>query len=133
MFALNSPSILTLFTICYPPYAIIDPPNTKNLLRFFIVSTFKMQHLLNYLTCTHQLPPKITPFISSCKIYCSLRDNPKYEVRYLFNLQKYDVRSTFGRNCLNICREREFPNIESMNLSNLTDTPNEAWCLPFIK
>lgn len=71
------------------------------------------------------------------KFYCCLRDSPKYEVRHLFNLQKYDVRSTFGRNCLNICRERGFPNIESMDMANLTDTfptpPNEAWRMPCIK
>ena len=60
----------------------------------------------------------------------------KYDIVSIYK-KKNDVRSTFGRYCLNICRERGIPNIESMNLANLTDTfptpQNKAWRLSLIK
>ena len=71
------------------------------------------------------------------KFYCSLRDCPKYEVRHLFQLQKFDVRSIFGKNCRNICTEmgtRNFDSIDMMNMHNPFPTPpNEAWRLPLIR
>ena len=42
--------------------------------------------------------------------FCSnLRKSDRPEVNFLFNTQRYDCRSTFGRNCRNIalCRKRD--------------------------
>ena len=78
-----------------------------------------------------------TLFRSFFKFYCSLRDCAKYEVRHLFQLQKYDVWSIFGKNRRNIRTEmgaRDFDSIDIMNMQNpFPTTPNEACRLPFMR
>ena len=70
------------------------------------------------------------------KFYSRLESSFRPEVRLLFNLQKSDCRSTFGRNCFNICNEFDvrFPDqVKCNNISMPIKMPdNESWRIPFI-
>ena len=71
------------------------------------------------------------------KFYSSLRDCFKLEVRHLFNLHKSDMRSSFGRNCIYMCREfrsTSVDNISRAEIQKVYNTPvSDAWRAPFIK
>ena len=68
------------------------------------------------------------------KFYFQLKMCTKPEIINLLNLQKCDFRSTFGRNCLSLCRELNVENMESINIKNISmpiKTPvTETWRLP---
>lgn len=71
------------------------------------------------------------------KFYSQLRLCSKPEVQNLFDLQKRDVRSTFGRNCYNLCNELQVDQVEDINLSSIKmpiKTPiTEEWRIPFLR
>lgn len=71
------------------------------------------------------------------KFYFQLNQCTKREVRQLVNIQKNDFRSTFGRNCRNICIENNINSIEQVNVKNICmpiKTPvSESWRLPLLK
>lgn len=71
------------------------------------------------------------------KFYSSLRDCTKIEVRQLFDIQRFDIRSIFGRNCLNLCREFEINNIGCMAKTDIVmpiKTPDhESWRVNFLR
>ena len=71
------------------------------------------------------------------KFYLQLKNNIKPEVRHLFNIQKYDVRSNFGRNCQYLCNELNSSNIENINTTEIVmpiKTPEvEKWRVPFLR
>ena len=72
------------------------------------------------------------------KFYSALQVCQKSEVRHLFNKQRYDCRSTFGRNCYNISKEYKVLSPSSIDVSNISvampmDIPEiESWRLPLI-
>ena len=73
------------------------------------------------------------------KFYDNLKLSKKSEVRHLFELQKMDNRSTFGRNCYNLCRELNVERMEDVN-TKLLEMPlpyvvneTEMWRSPFLK
>ena len=69
--------------------------------------------------------------------YASLRDCPKYEVRHLFNLQKSNVSSSFGRNCIYLCREFNVRNMDQIVREDIANpyvtSDSNAWKIPFLK
>jgi hypothetical protein len=71
------------------------------------------------------------------KFYNQLKNNVKPEIRHLFNIQKYDFRSNFGRNCQYLCNELNSSSIENINVSEVVmpiKTPEaESWRVPFLK
>ena len=70
------------------------------------------------------------------KFYTCLRDCTKIEVRNLFEIQRSDMRSIFGRNCFNLCREFNVINIGCMAKNDIVmpiKTPvQESWRLNFL-
>ena len=68
--------------------------------------------------------------------YVSLRDCPKFEVRYLLNLKKSDLRSSFGRNCTFLCREFGASNMDAIDRKDITNpyvtTEDNAWRIPLL-
>lgn len=83
------------------------------------------------------------PHIRTCLIkrfvnfYGKLKNSSKPQVSHLFNLQKSDFRSTFGKNCLYICRELGVTSIEDVCIDNLPMPYemdiNNAWRVPVLK
>ena len=83
------------------------------------------------------------PHIRTCLIkrfvnfYGKLKNSSKPQVLHLFNLQKSDFRSTFGKNCLYICRELGVTSIEDVCIDNLPMPYemdiNNAWRVPVLK
>ena len=71
------------------------------------------------------------------KFHNKLENSTKPEVRHLFNIQKFDCRSTFGRNCFNILKEYKIPNIADLNLNNIAmriaTQENDMWKINIIK
>ena len=62
------------------------------------------------------------------KFYNRLENCHRPEVVHLFNLQKYDHRSIFGRNCMNLCNEYNetcVSNISSQSVSMTIDYNNK--------
>ena len=49
------------------------------------------------------------------KFYSTLKNCTKLEVRNLFDIQRFDLRSSFGRNCRYLCQE--FGAINVCNIS----------------
>ena len=70
------------------------------------------------------------------KFYNSLKVCTKPEVRHLFQYQKSDCRSIFGRNCHNLCREMGVFHIEDVNIDSITMSQvvaeNDGWRIPFL-
>ena len=69
-------------------------------------------------------------------MYKSLQACNKSEVVQLFHIQRLDVRSTFGRNCQNICEFAKCSKVDNVRGSMLTVNPipeDQAWRLPLIK
>ena len=70
------------------------------------------------------------------KFYSRLESSFRPEVRFLFQLQKSDCRSVFGRNCFNICNEYNVTSPDKVDLTDISmpikmpDT--ETWRIPFI-
>ena len=54
------------------------------------------------------------------KFYHSLKTCKKVEVRHLLEIQKSDFRSTFGRNCRNICNELNVSRVEDIDISEIS-------------
>lgn len=54
------------------------------------------------------------------KFYHSLKTCKKVEVRHLLEIQKSDFRSTFGRNCQNICNELNVSRVENIDISEIS-------------
>ena len=91
---------------------------TIGLIYFFRISQL---HLMTALICR---------FI---KLYTSLRDCTKIEVRNLFQIQRYDMHSIFGRNCFNLCREFDMNNIASVEFQNVEESIcSELWYMSII-
>ena len=65
------------------------------------------------------------------KFYRTIRDCPKFEVRHLFEIQRNDIRSIFGRNCYNLCQEFNKENVGSIVKSDIVmpiKTPeHDSW------
>ena len=70
------------------------------------------------------------------KFYSRLAVCNKPEIRLLFNLQKFDCRSIFGRNCFNICKEFNAMSPDEVDLNKISmpiKIPDgETWRIPFI-
>ena len=70
------------------------------------------------------------------KFYHKLESCSKLEVKHLFNIQKADCRSIFGRNCFNICRESRSISISNINFRDITMPikiqEDQKWRLPFL-
>ena len=53
------------------------------------------------------------------------------------NVQKYDCRSIFGRNCKNICNEYNVTCVNNVNSDSvsmtITTNENDQWRVPFIR
>lgn len=71
------------------------------------------------------------------KFYDKLSNSSKPEVRHLFNIQKYDCRSTFGRNCFNILKEYRVPDVHAVDTSKIAMPivikENDKWKIPFVR
>ena len=70
------------------------------------------------------------------KFYSRLESSFRPEIRFLFQLQKSDCRSAFGRNCFNICNEYNVTSPDKVKLNDISMTikmPDiESWRIPFI-
>jgi hypothetical protein len=83
------------------------------------------------------------PHVRTClirrfiKFYSTLKDCSKLEVRNLFDIQRFDFRSSFGSNCRNLCQEFnaiQVDNISREEVDMPIKTPvTERWRIPFIK
>ena len=70
------------------------------------------------------------------KFYNSIEKCDKPHLKYLLEKQKNDVRSVFGRNVRNICREAGADSISLVNLDNIEYVPlpiDEHWRIPLLK
>ena len=71
------------------------------------------------------------------KFYDKIKCCKKFEVRHLFNCQKADPRSVFGRNCINLCLEFKVCSVEEINIDCLKmpigTSENDAWRVQFLK
>ena len=97
----------------------------------FATHRFILEDLVNI---THLRTSLLRRFI---KFSSALSNCSKLEVRHLFNLQKSDIRSVFGRNCIYMCREFNATSIDQisrMQISNAYITPAyDSWRVPFLK
>ena len=71
------------------------------------------------------------------KFFGKLKLSSKPQVVHLFNVQKSDYRSTFGKNCMLLCREMNVSRIEDIMAKNISmpikmEERNE-WRVPFLK
>ena len=60
----------------------------------------------------------------------------KPHLRYLAQLQENDMRSTYGRNCRNLCNDANVNTPEEVNIENISYihlSPEESWRVPFLK
>ena len=65
-----------------------------------------------------------------------LKGSNKPHLRYLAQLQENDMRSTYGRNCRNLCSDANVNTPEEVNIENISyvDLPQEeSWRVPFLK
>ena len=71
------------------------------------------------------------------KFYGKLKICSKPQVTHLFNIQKYDFRSIFGRNCLFLCSEMNVTRVEDIDVKTISmpeqTEEQEAWRVPFLK
>lgn len=71
------------------------------------------------------------------KFYNRLESCHRPEVVHLFNLQKCDRRSIFGRNCMNICNEYNVTCVKSVSFQSVSmpipTNENDKWRVPFIR
>ena len=71
------------------------------------------------------------------KFHDKLCNSTKPEVRHLCNIQKFDCRSTFGRNYFNILKEYKICDIHELDTNNISMpidiNENDKWILPFLK
>ena len=71
------------------------------------------------------------------KFYGKLKISSKPQVVHLFNKQKSDFRSIFGRNCRKLCEEMEVARIEEVSVKNISMPikidARDSWRLPFLK
>ena len=71
-----------------------------------------------------------------CKFYQKLKLSNKPEVRHLFQIQKGDMRSIFGRNCFNLCAEMDVSEINDIQLNKISMPiiqDQDKWKIPFLK
>ena len=64
-----------------------------------------------------------------------IKNSNKIEVTSLASLQEHDWRSTFGRNCLNLCDVTGAPSVKEVNIKDITIYPvpeAEKWRLEMI-
>ena len=70
------------------------------------------------------------------KFYDSLKHSSKLEVRNLFNIQRFDLRSSFGRNCRYLCREFDAASVDLISKEDISMpivTPEyEKWRVPYL-
>ena len=71
------------------------------------------------------------------KFYDKLKMCNKPQVGHLFNLQKSDLRSTFGRNCRHICNEMNVTRVEDVIVNNISMPikieVGDSWRINFLK
>ena len=71
------------------------------------------------------------------KFHNQLKCCQKTEVRHLFQKQKSDYRSIFGRNCLNLCNEMNVSSVEEIDIASIkipqVTLENDCWRLDFLK
>ena len=71
------------------------------------------------------------------KFHDKLCNSTKPEVRHLCNIQKFDCRSTFGRNYFNILKEYKICDIHELDTNNISMpidiNENDKWILLFLK
>ena len=71
------------------------------------------------------------------KFYSTLKNCSKVEVRNLFNIQRFDLRSSFGRNCRYLCQEFNTTQVDYIlreEVSMPIKTPvTESWRVQFLK
>ena len=71
-----------------------------------------------------------------CKFYQKLKLSNKPEVRHLFQIQKGDMRSIFGRNCFNLCAEMDVSEINDIQLNTISMPiiqGQDRWKIPVLK
>ena len=92
--------------------------------RYILYNISKIQHLRVSL---------IKRFI---KFHDKLSNCLKPEIQHLFNIQKWDCRSVFGRNYFNICNEFNVPAINYIDIRDIVMPikipDNEKWRLPLL-
>lgn len=71
------------------------------------------------------------------KFYSHLKNSIKPEVRNLLETQKSDYRSTFGKNCLYLCKELKVSQMEEINSVNIgmiiKTPPTEQWRIAVLR
>lgn len=71
------------------------------------------------------------------KFYTRLENCHRPEVVHLFNLQKYDRRSIFGRNCMNLCSEYHAASVNNINSQSVSmriiTNDSDKWRVPYIR
>ena len=71
------------------------------------------------------------------KFYTRLENCHRPEVVHLFNLQKYDRRSIFGRNCMNLCSEYHATCVNNINSNSvcmrIITNDCDKWRVPYIR
>ena len=75
--------------------------------------------------------------INTMIFYKKLKLCNKPQVTHLFQIQKSDFRSTFGKNCMPICKEMKVARIEDMIVKNISMTikmeEQNSWWVLFLK
>ena len=89
----------------------------------------------------------VIPSVSNCKhlrvqlikrfinFYQRIRDNSNPNIALLHSVQSQDMRSVFGRNVRNICRDAGVDQLDQVDLSCITVNPvpeEEEWRIPLI-
>ena len=83
------------------------------------------------------------PHVRTClirrfvKFYSTLKNSSKLEVRTLFDIQRFDVRSSFGLNCRNLCSEFDAVAVDHILRKNVVmpikTLDVNSWRVPFLK
>lgn len=101
------------------------------------LSNFHLLHIYILYELSNKPHIRISLLKRFVKFYDKLKCCKKFEVRHLFNCQKADPRSVFGRNCFNLCREFKVCSVEEINIDCLNmplgTSENDAWRVPFLK
>ena len=86
---------------------------------------------------TNKTHLRVALFRRFIKFYSKLEMCSKPEIVHLFNKQKVDMRSVFGRNCIKICREFNAENISNIEYNDvcMPDLMDESqnWRVPFLQ
>ena len=101
---------------------------------FFDLPRNTHRNLIEAVSSTSHLKIKLIKRFK--KFFHTLDKCDKPHLKYLHNIQKEDIRSVYGRNAFNICRDAGATSMTTVLVENISYVPihnDDQWRIPVVK